>query len=49
MLADLVVLDRDPFECPPEELPEVRVLATLIGGRFTHVSGEAQTGIREPS
>jgi hypothetical protein len=25
------------------------VLATMVGGRFTHVSRDAQTGIREPS
>src|SRR3954453_1370771 len=31
-LADLVVVDRDPVTCPPEELPEVRVLATMVGG-----------------
>jgi hypothetical protein len=33
-LADLVVLDRDPFECPPEELTEVQVVATMLGGRW---------------
>ncbi|TML97556.1 MAG: hypothetical protein E6G03_02405 [Actinobacteria bacterium] len=35
-LADLVVLDRDPFELPPEELPDVQVVATMLGGRWTH-------------
>jgi predicted amidohydrolase YtcJ len=34
--ADLVVLDRDPFMCEPEELREVRVVATMLGGRWTH-------------
>ena len=34
--ADLVVLDRDPFACEPEELREVQVVATMLGGRFTH-------------
>jgi len=34
--ADLVVLDRDPFACEPEELPEIRVVATMVGGRWTH-------------
>jgi predicted amidohydrolase YtcJ len=38
MLADLVVLNRDPFECPPEELPSLRVEATMVGGRWTHRS-----------
>ena len=35
-LADLVVLDRDPVAIPPEELLEVRVVATMVGGRWTH-------------
>jgi predicted amidohydrolase YtcJ len=34
--ADLVVLDRDPFTCEPEDLPSVRVVATMLGGRWTH-------------
>ena len=35
-LADLVVLDRDPVACPPEELSEVATVATMIGGRWVH-------------
>jgi predicted amidohydrolase YtcJ len=35
-LADLVVLDRDPFAREPEELREVQVVATMVGGRWTH-------------
>ena len=35
-LADLVVLDRDPYELDPEQLPEVNVVATMLGGRWTH-------------
>jgi predicted amidohydrolase YtcJ len=35
-LADLVVLDRDPFELDPDELPDVRVVATMVGGRWVH-------------
>jgi predicted amidohydrolase YtcJ len=46
MLADLVVLDRDPVACPPEELPELRVLATMVGGRLTYVSDPPLSGIR---
>ncbi len=34
--ADLVVLDRDPVSCAPEELSEVRVVATMVGGRWAH-------------
>ena len=36
MLADLVVLDRDPVAIPPEELREVEVVATMVGGRWVH-------------
>jgi len=35
-LADLVVLDRDPFRCEPEELPDVHVVATMVAGRWVH-------------
>jgi len=35
-LADLVVLDRDPFECEPDTLGEVSVVATMLGGRWVH-------------
>ena len=34
--ADLVVLDRDPVACPPEELREVQVVATMLGGSWVH-------------
>jgi predicted amidohydrolase YtcJ len=35
-LADLVVLDRDPLAIPLAELPSVEVVATMVGGRWTH-------------
>ena len=35
-LADLVVLDRDPFECAPDELGQVQVVATMLAGRWVH-------------
>jgi hypothetical protein len=35
-LADLVVLDRDPFALEPEQLPELSVVATMLGGRWVH-------------
>ena len=34
--ADLVVLNGDPFELEPEELADVKVVATMVGGRWTH-------------
>jgi predicted amidohydrolase YtcJ len=35
-LADLVVLDRDPVARPAEELGELSVVATMVGGRWVH-------------
>ena len=35
-LADLVVLDRDPLACEPDELAEIQVVATMLGGSWTH-------------
>ncbi len=35
-LADLLVLDRDPFTIPPDDLLAVQVLGTLIGGEWKH-------------
>ena len=36
MLADLVVLDRDPLALEPEELRDLQVVATMVGGRWVH-------------
>jgi len=33
-LADLVVLTRDPYTCPPDELDSVQVVATMAGGKW---------------
>jgi predicted amidohydrolase YtcJ len=33
MLADLIVLDRDPVAMEPGEIAELRVRSCLIGGR----------------
>ncbi|MBL8092890.1 MAG: amidohydrolase [Anaerolineales bacterium] len=33
-LADLCVLDRDPFACEPEALPQTTAVATLVGGTW---------------
>ena len=35
-LADLVVLDRDPCELEAERLPEVNVVATMLGGHWVY-------------
>jgi predicted amidohydrolase YtcJ len=34
--ADLVVLDGDPLTCEPEQLAELQVVATMLGGAWTH-------------
>lgn len=34
--ADLVVLDANPLDVPPESLREINVVATYLGGRQTH-------------
>lgn len=34
MLADVVVLDRDIFSLPEEELMEAKALLTMVGGRI---------------
>ena len=35
-LADMVVIDRDPLECPLDELSDTRVLRTYLAGRLVH-------------
>jgi len=35
-VADLAVVDRDPFTSTPDELRSMPVSATVLGGRFTH-------------
>jgi predicted amidohydrolase YtcJ len=39
-LADLVVLDRDPFAAPPDEIAAARVLETFVGGRRVFAASE---------
>jgi predicted amidohydrolase YtcJ len=33
-LADLLILNKNPFTCPPEELLDVHPLATMVGGEW---------------
>lgn len=33
-LADLVILDRNPLATPPDELLDIQVMATMVGGRL---------------
>ena len=40
MLADLVVLDRDPFEAPPGEIAATRVLLTCVEGERVYTADD---------
>jgi predicted amidohydrolase YtcJ len=40
-LADVIVLDRDPFEIPTDALKDVQVDTTIVGGRVVHGEGNA--------
>lgn len=35
-LADLVVLERNPWETPPDEISQIGIYATIVGGRVVH-------------
>ncbi len=35
-LADLLILDRDPFACPPDELHRIRPTATMVDGHWVY-------------
>ncbi|MPY88958.1 MAG: amidohydrolase family protein [Luteitalea sp.] len=39
-LADLVVLDRNPFEVEPAEIKDINVLYTVLDGRIVHERGK---------
>ena len=41
-LADLVVLDRDYFTVPDDELKQIRSLLTVVGGAVVHDTGEVK-------
>jgi predicted amidohydrolase YtcJ len=41
-VADLVVLDRDPLKVPPEQIRQIKVLATVVSGRIMYGSKRFQ-------
>ncbi len=45
-LADLAVLDRDPFSCPDGELASVTSVLTIVAGRPGHVGTGARQSVR---
>lgn len=46
--ADLIVLDRNPFESSPDEIAETNVLATMMNGKVVHEEA-VDWGEEEPS
>jgi predicted amidohydrolase YtcJ len=48
MLADLIIVDEDPFNVPPEEVKKIRVLATFVDGCCVfNAGGLNQKALRE--
>lgn len=41
-LADFVVIDRDYFDIPEDEIHEIQVLRTVLGGETVYIKGEEQ-------
>jgi len=39
-LADLIVLDRDIFDIPAQDIPEAQVLLTILGGQPVYYSAD---------
>ncbi len=35
-LADMIVIDRDILEIPPEEIKDVKVLTTIVDGKIVY-------------
>jgi predicted amidohydrolase YtcJ len=43
LLADFVILDRDLFSIPPEEIRQAQVTLTVVGGRVVYEKGATAT------
>jgi predicted amidohydrolase YtcJ len=44
-LADLIVLEKDPFACPPEDLLTMQSSATMVGGEWVYLSDDGIDGL----
>ncbi|HSD82770.1 MAG TPA: amidohydrolase [Anaerolineae bacterium] len=44
-LADLIVLEKDPFTCAAQELLEMQSSATMVGGEWVYTSATADGGL----
>ena len=38
--ADFIVIDRDYFEIPADEIDDIQVLTTFVGGEAVHIGGK---------
>jgi urease alpha subunit len=47
-LADIIVLDRNFFEVPEEELARQKVLLTMLGGDVQYIAKGAEFGTVQP-
>ena len=47
-LADLIVLDRNLFEIPAEEIADIKVLLTVVGGKAVYRSESAPASLNSP-
>lgn len=47
-LADLVVLDRDYLTVSDDDMPKIKVLLTMVGGRIVHLRDELAHEIGMP-
>lgn len=43
-LSDIVVLSANPFEVPPEELGNINVVLTIVGGKVVYTDGTLYNG-----
>ena len=48
MLADLVILNRDPVDLPARRAALAAVEATMVGGRWTHTADPVRHRRRAP-